>query len=846
LDGLNLDNSFNKIFTPEYLPVVAVTNENGKIWVLGRNWVGWIEKGKIKILNDKFEFPSALEFESPKLIPGKNNILYVGNYYFSFYINKLTGKLYPMTHKNGFASDGGTSIFLDKEENVWITGMRGIDKLSNLFLQNYDVSNGLLDNEVTAICEYSSGKLILGHNEGISIFTNGKIDKIDFPHGRNIYSGSNRVLDLCKAKDGTIWIAASALGLGKMDINGNLSWIKIPNSYSATSVNIDKNGKLWVAANSGIYSIQNGKVDEEKEFNNNNHFFRRINITKDNEIYFSSAYGIKCKIDNKVSSITSTENIGANEVFNVYKDNKNRIFAGTKVGLYIIQNKSLIKFSENGFIIDKAVYTITQDTRGNYWFGTNDGVIKWDGNKYVQTFTTGNGLLGKDVNRAALSQDSFGNMWIGTESGMTCYKPEYDNNVTPVPEILFVNVEDIEGNKYSLTKNLNLPNKTNTLYFNFRGISFINEDLIKYKIKLEGFDADWYEVNQSQIDKIRYTNLKPGDYKLLVSAKNVSGDWSKAVSSPVITIQTPFYVKLWFVLLIITIFLLLLYLFYKLSLKRLYFLKLEEQVQLRTSELKESENELRKSHAELEEKVKERTNELAKANEQLSEMVASKDKFFSIIAHDMKSSFSGLLGYTEVLKVGADSMTHQEISDYSDNLHKHSQNSFNLLENLLNWSMLQTGRMDFIPIKFDLYQEIQFVLDLVEANALSKNINISNDVKEFTFVRADENMLRTVLYNLVTNAIKFTFKGGEVKISSDEKDGFIIISVSNNGVIISEEDIGKLFKLTTKIKTEGTSKEKGTGLGLLICKEMIDKHNGKITVESSEDKGTTFCVWLPV
>jgi signal transduction histidine kinase len=212
----------------------------------------------------------------------------------------------------------------------------------------------------------------------------------------------------------------------------------------------------------------------------------------------------------------------------------------------------------------------------------------------------------------------------------------------------------------------------------------------------------------------------------------------------------------------------------------------------------------------------------------------------------MKSSFSGLLGYTEVLKVGADSMTHQEISDYSDNLHKHSQNSFNLLENLLNWSMLQTGRMDFIPIKFDLYQEIQFVLDLVEANALSKNINISNDVKEFTFVRADENMLRTVLYNLVTNAIKFTFKGGEVKISSDEKDGFIIISVSNNGVIISEEDIGKLFKLTTKIKTEGTSKEKGTGLGLLICKEMIDKHNGKITVESSEDKGTTFCVWLPV
>ena len=105
---------------------------------------------------------------------------------------------------------------------------------------------------------------------------------------------------------------------------------------------------------------------------------------------------------------------------------------------------------------------------------------------------------------------------------------------------------------------------------------------------------------------------------------------------------------------------------------------------------------------------------------------------------------------------------------------------------------------------------------------------------------------KTVLYNLVINAIKFTFKGGEVKISSDEKDGFIIISVSNNGVIISEEDIGKLFKLTTKIKTEGTSKEKGTGLGLLICKEMIDKHNGKITVESSEDKGTTFCVWLPV
>jgi signal transduction histidine kinase/ligand-binding sensor domain-containing protein len=851
-DGNTFDNSLNKLLAPKYPDILAVAfdkeiiNSERKMWLLGKRWIGYIQDDELKILNNEFLLPTGNDFEYPSLVPGRNNLIFFGNFYNTYYINKITGELFPLTHKQGFKSDGSTSIFIDKEENIWQTGTRGIDKLNNLYLMNFNSANGLLEDEVTAIFENQPGKFIIGHNEGITLMGEGKTTKINFSVTDSGYTGDSRVMGICKGKDGTIWLACASKGVGKLDKSGNIKWIKFTKKNLINSVAVDKNGIIWVTSNDGIYIIKNDRFEEPADLKIKKKFYRRIFFSKDDEVFIATQEGLVWKTGNNVRSFSVIGNERANSVYAVFKDKNNKVFVGTKDGLYILKNDNYEKYYENGFKIDVAIYAILQDNIGNYWFGSDDGVIKWDGKNKEIIYSKGNGLAGREINRAALINDSKGNIWIGTEYGMTCYRPEYDYNIVPTPNVILNYAEDAEGNKYSLNKDVNIKNKYKSLYFNFRGISFYNENFIHYKIKLEGFDAEWYEIDQDDIDKIRYTNLVPGDYRLSVSAKNISGDWSKIISSSVITIEKPYFQRWWFIFLSVTVLLLLIYFLYKLYMNRIYYLKLEQKVKLRTSELRETEKELRDAQTLLEKKVEERTAKLGIANEQLKELNASKDKFFSIIAHDLKSPFVGLLGYTELLKSEIDKLSKEQIVEFSENIHKNLKNTFNLLENLLNWALLQTGRMAFNPEKIDLFLEIKYILELLESHSSAKNIKLLNKIGIGVYIEADKNMIRTVIYNLVSNAIKFTNPGGCIIILSKEFNGDIEISVSDNGIGIPKENIDKLFKLDSNISTKGTAKEKGTGLGLLLCKEMIDRHNGKMSVESEIGKGTIFKVSLPV
>jgi signal transduction histidine kinase/ligand-binding sensor domain-containing protein len=852
-DGTYFDNSLNEKFDAEHKEILAIMFENeknenseSKLWVLGKNWIGNIENNRLNILNNNFYLPSGLEFESPSLVSGADNLIFFGNYYLTFYINKITGQLFPMTHSQGFKSDGCLSIYIDREENIWKAETRGVDKLNNLYLVNYSAADGLQENEVSTIFESEPGKLIIGHNSGVTIFGKDKKTKIDFPKNAAGYPGDCRVVDACNGKDGSVWLACSISGLAKLDSRGNLSWIKSGVNNYVSSVDNDAEGNIWITTNEGIYVLRNGKFEEPSDFKIKKQYYRRILIDKENNIYLASPNGLTVKKGYEIRYYTLKNNERANNIFTIVTDNNSDLLVGTKDGLYILKDNVYKKYNEKGFSIDKSVYSILKDKTGIYWFGTEDGVIKWDGNGKTRLFTKGNGLSGMESNRAALINDSFGNVWIGTESGMTCYRPEFDNNEIPVPKIILSSAEDIEGNKYPLSQNISLKSKIRTLIFNFRGISYYNENFIQYKIKLEGFDVDWYDVSQNQIDKIRYTNLIPGDYVFHVSAKNISGEWSEICNSSVITIEVPYYQKWWFILL--TVFLMgsLFYMFYKLYLNRIYYLKLESKVQSRTKELRETERELRSAQTLLEEKVKERTARLGTANELLKETNATKDKFFSIIAHDLKSPFVGLLGYSELLSNEIDSLSKEKVVEYSMNLNKNIKNTYNLLENLLNWALLQTGRMAFSPESLDLYLEIESIADLLSANSSSKNIKILNGVNLNTYIEADRNMIRTVLYNLISNAIKFTRHGGEVCINTKNECKYTVISVSDNGIGIPKEHIDTLFDLDSNISTKGTANEKGTGLGLLLCKEMIEKHKGRISAESEEGKGTTFKVEIPM
>ena len=236
----------------------------------------------------------------------------------------------------------------------------------------------------------------------------------------------------------------------------------------------------------------------------------------------------------------------------------------------------------------------------------------------------------------------------------------------------------------------------------------------------------------------------------------------------------------------------------------------------------------------------------------LAELNASKDKFFSIVAHDLRGPFLPLMGLSEMLPGIVRTSSHEDIEKVGYAIHCSAKNVYNLLENLLAWARIQMGRITFEPKRFNLNDIVQDNVSLLGENARSKNISLSATLSDTIFVYADRDMIDTVIRNLINNAVKFTPSGGQVKIGINPitsplplkemetwDEHFVEVHVNDTGVGIKPKDIDKLFHIDVHHSTTGTNKEAGTGLGLIMCKEMIEKNGGKIWVESEFGKGTT-------
>ncbi len=232
-------------------------------------------------------------------------------------------------------------------------------------------------------------------------------------------------------------------------------------------------------------------------------------------------------------------------------------------------------------------------------------------------------------------------------------------------------------------------------------------------------------------------------------------------------------------------------------------------------------------------------------NIELKNINLSKDKFFSIIAHDLRSPFATIYSFISLMKKNFKNFTKEKTIEYVNELEKIVTNAYSLLENLLEWSRIQSGNIKYNPEVFDIKEVAKSVISLSRMQAENKNIKLINLISDKTEVFADRNMIRTVLRNLINNSIKFTYPNGTVTIKLKEMNDFVEISISDTGVGMSKDALNKLFKLESSFSTTGTNKEKGTGLGLILCKEFVEKNKGKIFVESKLNKGSIFGFTIP-
>ncbi len=238
--------------------------------------------------------------------------------------------------------------------------------------------------------------------------------------------------------------------------------------------------------------------------------------------------------------------------------------------------------------------------------------------------------------------------------------------------------------------------------------------------------------------------------------------------------------------------------------------------------------------------------EQSKLLEELNETNSAKDKFFSIIAHDIKNPLQTLLSGSRLLSKSIDKLDEKSIKEIAEGMRARTENLFDLLENLLQWSKVQMGNISHEPGILNLKTLAQKWVLQFSAQADQKKIQIYNNIKDDAAAFADTMMIESVIQNLLTNAVKFTRQGGKIELFAERHDGYAQITVKDNGIGINEERINKLFNLQENITTRGTEDEKGSGLGLILCKDFIEKNRGKIWIESETDKGTSVHFTLPL
>ncbi len=583
---------------------------------------------------------------------------------------------------------------------------------------------------------------------------------------------------------------------------------------------------------------------------------------------------------NDLSDIRSLSN---SDVFYIHEDQKGRIWIATSGGglnlLHQDQHTGERWFSffdrKNGLPGD-VIFSILEDKNGNLWLGTDNGLCKFnpDGDEMViENYIKEEGIMDNLFSESTCAISPWKAFVFGQKSGFLSFYPDSivkDRKIYPIviTDFYLFNKRMSPGEEKSplntsieSTEKLTLKYNQNYFSIHYSMLDFMHSERCQYAYYLEGAESNYNYVGNKRIAS--YTNIDPGKYIFRVKASNHEGIWNETPVSIEITITPPFWQRAWFIILsaILIISLLLgIYLSRISSLKKQQ-QNLERLVRERTSEIEEKNkilteqtillNETNRKLEERQHYIEEQSEELRTQAEELSDKNKSlktlnmtKDKFFSIIAHDLKNPFNAILGFSELLSLKYHKISDEKKKKYIDIIFDSVTKIYKLLENLLQWARSQTDTIPFKPEEFLLDELINGNLELSVNQIKEKNLTISSNYLPGIKVFADRNMINTVVRNLITNAIKFT-ENGNINIRVLKSDHTITFEIEDTGVGIPKVKLNKIFEIEKEKSTEGTKGESGTGLGLIICKEFIEKNGGKISVRSVVNKGSTFKFILP-
>lgn len=770
---------------------------------------------------------------------------------------------------------GLINFYEDNQGNYWsLYSLGGIKiiKRKNKF-KHFDTQTDYFwhtsEQNITAVSNDASGNLWIGNfYNGLDVF-NWKDHSIDRFVSDNKKSGSigggTLFCIFCDSKK-QMWVGSYFGGLQKFNPKKK-NFISFTNdqyepntiaSNDVRSISEDNKGNLWLAVHGNGIDYYNQKEKIFRHFNSinnllsNDYTYQAISDSTGN-LWVATISGLNYLprgdsiFMNYFFNKNDSTSISDDEIHALHIDSDQNLWVGTSNGLnqFDKETNSFIRYSSG--LRNKNVVGILSDRKNNIWVSTYGGISKLNKeNKTFITFDQTDGLISSEFYDRACYRNENNELFFGGSEGLDVFNPdslilEKKKPVVHLTDFKLFNKSvnystnpEILDRYISHAKDIWLNYKSNSFTFLYQTVTQVNPDKVSYSYRLDDFDDDWIQAGNRR--EANYTNLEPDDYKFRVKAKYDKGEWSEDETSIDIHIKPAWWMRIWvrvlFIIFILT------------ASSTAIFIRIRE---------------LHIQQTRLESIVKERTNEivikndlleaqtktLTEKNDQLKDLNSTKNKLFSIISHDLRSPFNAILGFQDLLSTNYYDFSDVERIEMIRQANLTTNQAFYLVENLLSWAKIQSSTIQYQPVQFNVKETILDKLDLYQNIAKAKGIKLDHQIPENLSAFADINLMETTVRNLISNAIKFTSQEGTILIKASKMNDFIEISIIDSGTGMTKEQCNTLFNIEKTHTKNGTNGERGSGLGLVLCKDLVIKNKGTISIKSLPGKGSTFSFTIP-
>ena len=559
------------------------------LWLGGKDWLGTLSGATFKVVSRDLVVHLDEAYPSLVVAPDNHGGAYVGNPNSIFHWRGAGAAPEKLGRDTGLIAEGATAFLLDREKDLWICGLRGANKITSRCFANFRKTQGLLEDEVSALVLWR-GRLVFGHNEGLSFFDGEDFQTLLFPRPKGGLDIESRVLDLAVDARGNLWAASALRGLLRIAPDGSTHWFGSEAGLTGTvnTVAIGPGGTVLVGCRNFVYRMNGDRAEVAYPNSTGMAYVRKIFFAPGGPLMLASTAGLWVLNGSLWIRYFDPDKPFADNVYAAIRTDDGRLLAGTRDGLMEARDGRLIPFQARNLAIDRPIYMIIRDGKGRLWFGTDNGILRWDGQN-ARGYTVKTGLAGQEVNRSAGLVDAAGQLWIGTNMGVSRYQEEFDFDPldTPPPLVELLSLE-ASGVPQPLKIDLRLRFSLDDLSFAFRAVSVADETAIRYRFRLDGFDQDWTAEIPGGAGHVRYTNLAAGTYRLRLQARSGEGRWSDPVLSRAVTIRPPFWRQWWFVASASIFLLFLAFLVFEIVAERRLAGRLEKEVRERTAQIQAS------------------------------------------------------------------------------------------------------------------------------------------------------------------------------------------------------------------------------------------------------------------